>query len=232
MSVFLSHFEHELELAHISLAELDHMAISTALTIFSDQGHSGFSANILHNQLTILYRNIPAEKFSKENILSIIKEKAGYDRTTLDARKASLSAEDFNSNITMEENTLDIIDAIFGHPSSDYHTLMLYFIKAVRRFPLSPLTGEDHEWSKINWVVNTYQNIRYGSVFKEVLDGRTDYTCYDQSAKVVYKERESGATYTEGGKFQELITFPYIPPFRAEMRYEDNNELIRPAEYL
>lgn len=66
--------------------------------------------------------------------------------------------------------------------------------------PLTPLTGEAHEWNEIG--ENYFQNNRCSHVFKE--NGRA----YDSHGKIF--RDPTGATYTSINS-RVNIEFPYIP---------------------
>lgn len=73
--------------------------------------------------------------------------------------------------------------------------------------PLSPLTGEDHEWNDMSMYggdgETDWQNNRCSHVFK-----RADGTCYDINGKVFIDP--DGCSYTNRDSFVE-VTFPYKP---------------------
>lgn len=79
--------------------------------------------------------------------------------------------------------------------------------------PLTPLTGEDDEWVKLdNDVVTKYQNKRHTSLFK---DG--DGFCFDYGAVTFEDVDEPGIYFTNGDLVRRYhrgiprIKFPYMP---------------------
>lgn len=72
--------------------------------------------------------------------------------------------------------------------------------RLMRWEPLSPLTGEDDEWTEVSDGV--YQNRRCSRVFKE--GGRT----YDIEGRI-FRE-PSGACFTSVASHTD-VTFPYVP---------------------
>jgi len=85
--------------------------------------------------------------------------------------------------------------------------------------PLSPLTGDDSEWTDVGGL--TWQNKRNSSVFKDA-----DGNCYDIDGKVFW---EWCMPYEEGGKPYKSsytcgdskvpVTFPYTAPDKPIYEY-------------
>jgi len=72
--------------------------------------------------------------------------------------------------------------------------------------PLTPLTGEDDEWSDIlDPDGNTWQNKRYSAVFKNKETGE----CYDVEGRIF--EEPDGVTFT-CRESKVPVEFPYTPP--------------------
>lgn len=78
--------------------------------------------------------------------------------------------------------------------------------------PLSPLTGEDDEWTEVadGKGGTMYQNKRYSSVFKD------DTGVWDINGKVFWEwqKREDGTpykSYYHGNGCSTPVTFPYTP---------------------
>lgn len=119
-------------------------------------------------------------------------------------------------NREMRKNILSMLEVFVsqGHSgfSAGYITEML--TKLMRYEPLSPLTGEDSEWTDVSnygkepW----YQNKRYSSVFKDA-----DGSCYDIDGIVFYrweKIEDTGEDYKSFftcSKSRVPVTFPYKP---------------------
>lgn len=89
--------------------------------------------------------------------------------------------------------------------------------------PLSPLTGEDDEWNKVDDYIEddkaTYQNKRYFSVFKRGKNGKA----YDITARIF--STDGGKSWHFIGKeSKEYISFPYeVPnaPRKVLVKYVD-----------
>lgn len=91
-----------------------------------------------------------------------------------------------------------------GHSGMSAQMAISLFEKLARFEPLTPLTGEDHEWDKVDYGCEpTYQNKRFSRVFKNSY-GRT----YDVNARIF--RRPDGSCYTSGDSSKD-ITFPYMP---------------------
>ncbi len=91
-----------------------------------------------------------------------------------------------------------------GHSGFSSSLAANMFARLVRYEPLSPLTGEDDEWTTLGYGDATLaQNKRCPSVFK-----RADGTAYHSDA-VVFRE-PSGACFTSKDSARD-ISFPYSP---------------------
>ena len=114
-----------------------------------------------------------------------------------------------------------------GHSGFSASYALQCLEKLLRFKPLSPLTGEDDEWSDVTEIsgVPHYQNKRCSSVFKDGKDGEA----YDIDAKVFWewcKDQETGEAYKSYYTTFESrmpITFPYTVPDKPiyEWRYSD-----------
>jgi len=82
--------------------------------------------------------------------------------------------------------------------------------------PLTPLTGEDDEWTEVG--TDVFQNKRCFSVF------RRDGEAYNIDG-IVWKDRENGSTYTDR-ESRIPVTFPYTVPDKPELRWSDTKELV------
>jgi hypothetical protein len=104
----------------------------------------------------------------------------------------------------------------------------LQCLKKLMKFkPLSPLTGEDEEWTDVTAIsgVPHFQNKRCGSVFKDGKDGQA----YDIDGKVFWEwyKDEDGVehkTYYTSFESRVPVTFPYAVPDEPiyEYRYSDS----------
>lgn len=99
-----------------------------------------------------------------------------------------------------------------------------YALSALERLlrfkPLTPLTGEDDEWSDIS--NGTQQNKRCSSVFRNA-----DGTAHDIDGIIV--SDNGGITWFSSGRFRREVTFPYTPPTHAERVYIEYKEDVPPG---
>lgn len=91
--------------------------------------------------------------------------------------------------------------------------------------PLSPLTGEDSEWTQVADGSSgmMYQNNRKFSVFKDA-----DGSCYDIDAKVFWEwykteEGEAVKTYYTSRESSMPVTFPYVVPDKPIYEYRQSD---------
>lgn len=89
--------------------------------------------------------------------------------------------------------------------------------------PLSPLTGEDDEWEKVDDYIEddkaTYQNKRYFSVFKRGKNGKA----YNFRARI-FSTDGGKSWHFMGSESKEYISFPYeVPnaPRKVLVKYVD-----------
>ena len=89
--------------------------------------------------------------------------------------------------------------------------------------PLSPLTGEDDEWEKVDDYIEddkaTYQNKRYLSVFKRGKNGKA----YNFRARI-FSTDGGKSWHFMGSESREYISFPYeVPnaPRKVNVKYID-----------
>jgi hypothetical protein len=107
-------------------------------------------------------------------------------------------------NEAMSEHILKMIDVFDeeGHSGFSAEYAIGTLQKLLRWEPLSPLTGEDDEWSECGDGI--YQNKRLYTVFKDGKDGRA----YDSKGKVFVEP--DGVCYTSRDS-RVYIEFPYAP---------------------
>lgn len=86
-----------------------------------------------------------------------------------------------------------------GHSGMSAGIVRQIFNQLAAYQPLTPLTGEDEEWSEV--APGVFQNKRASHVFRE--NGQA----YDINGKVF--ERPDGTRYTDGTRVP--VTFPYTP---------------------
>lgn len=101
------------------------------------------------------------------------------------------------------ESIFDVVAAFAasGHSGFSAGYTVPFIQHALRFEPLSPLTGEEHEWVRVS--DDYWQNRRCGRVFRE-LDGRA----YDIDGRVFVDK--DGIAYTNYNS-RVYIEFPYTP---------------------
>ena len=106
-------------------------------------------------------------------------------------------------NKWIQENILDLLEVFSkqGHSGMSAPYVIGMFFKLASHEPISPLTGEDSEWEKVDF--QTYQNIRCTIVFKTV-----DGSVFDIQGKVF--EEPDGARFTNQDSKVDVV-FPYTP---------------------
>ena len=124
------------------------------------------------------------------------------------------SGEPYNDAVA--KAILDLIELFASQGHSGFTAP--YTVNAFKRLamykPLSPLTGEDSEWSEVGSGV--CQNKRYSAVFKE--DGKA----YNIEGKAFTDN--NGLTWYLSKDSHVEITFPYIVPDEPEEVYLDKAE--------
>lgn len=124
------------------------------------------------------------------------------------------SGEPYNEEVA--KAILDLIELFASQGHSGFTAP--YTVNAFKRLamykPLSPLTGEDSEWSEVGSGV--YQNKRYSAVFKE--DGKA----YNIEGKMFTDN--NGLTWYLSKDSHVEITFPYVVPDEPEEVYLDKAE--------
>lgn len=106
----------------------------------------------------------------------------------------------------IEANVLEIVEvfAKAGHSGTSAPYTIGILEKVLRFEPVTPLTGEDNEWTPVDSGYEMVaQNKRCPHVFK-----RADGTAYDISA-VVFRDPD-GAHFTSRDSSRD-VTFPYVP---------------------
>lgn len=92
-----------------------------------------------------------------------------------------------------------------GHSGASASFTANYFNELVKGNTLSPLTGEDDEWIKLDYNDDTcYQNKRCFAVFKNV-EGKAYYI-----DRWVFVEQPDGCSFTSN-QSKMFIEFPYTP---------------------
>lgn len=106
-------------------------------------------------------------------------------------------------NKWIQENVLELLDVFSaqGHSGFSAPYCVRMFEKLALHKPLTPLTGEDWEWTEVG--EGQYQNKRCSHVFKNDEDG-----VYDIEGRVSVEY--SGSAFSSKESFVP-VTFPYTP---------------------
>jgi len=117
----------------------------------------------------------------------------------------SLTDQEKSLNNFVKKSTLTLIETLSSHGHGALTTSLVsdIFAKLSRYLPLSPLTGEDNEWSSPD-ETGLMQNIRYAGVFKNKL-GET----YDTNARVFVSP--DGSAFIDPEQSTKAVIFPYYP---------------------
>lgn len=112
--------------------------------------------------------------------------------------------DDNDPNKWVCDNILELLEVFSkqGHSGMSAPYVIGMFFKLANHEPITPLTGEDSEWEKVDF--QTLQNVRCSRVFKNINTGET----YDIQGKVF--EEPDGARYTSR-ESRVNIVFPYMP---------------------
>ena len=166
--------------------------------LFSNQGHSGFSASYCFNYLKRLAKNFSETQIKLANMLT--------------------ECED-DCQITITKNIMEIHNAIAYLPTD----VQLAIINLLRGNPLTPITNEEDEWVEDHFCTDEnapykmYSHKRCSRVSKYVMpDGIEICTyLYDRSFS-----DNGGYTFFTTGRFgRRQITFPFEIPDESEEVY-------------
>jgi len=150
--------------------------------------------------------------------------KSELDRIGMTDEDVTGEGMDFN----MREHILRMVDEFSAEGHSGFSAgYALSILKKILAFkPLSPLTGEDDEWTHVYDDDNNdpvYQNKRYSSVFKDKSKG-----AYDIDGKVFWHywtDPDTGKTheltYSSSG-CEVPVEFPYTPPSEPVYEYRES----------
>jgi len=120
--------------------------------------------------------------------------------------RAGLFDEDSDYGGMMGDAVMKMIEAFAeeGHSGFSANMAISIFSKLARFEPLTPLTGEDDEWTEVGERdgVSVFQNKRCPHVFKE------EDRAYDIEGRI-FRE-PSGARFTNRDS-RVPVTFPYTP---------------------
>ena len=102
------------------------------------------------------------------------------------------------------DNILELLEVFGkqGHSGQTAPYVIGMFFKLASHEPITPLTGEDSEWEKVDF--QTLQNIRCTRVFKNKNTGKI----FDIQRKIF--EEPDGARFVNNNSLVD-ITFPYMP---------------------
>jgi hypothetical protein len=108
-------------------------------------------------------------------------------------------------NNFVKKSSLDLISMLSSHGHGGLTSSLVsdIFAKLSRYLPLTPLSGDDNEWTKPD-DTGLMQNIRYAGVFKD-----KDGHCYDTNARVFISPE--GEAYIDPVESCKDIEFPYYP---------------------
>ena len=127
--------------------------------------------------------------------------------------------EGYNMQQAINKNIMDIIKMFSdqGHSGMTASYTISMLNRLLNYKPITPLTGEDDEWTKLDYGDRlAYQNKRCPSVFKDS-QGRA----YDAEARVF--SDDNGHTWYTSGESSKYITFPYNVPDSPESVLIDNS---------
>lgn len=126
----------------------------------------------------------------------------------------------------INKNIIDIIElfASQGHSGFTAEYAMSILERLLRFKPLTPLTGEDDEWTEVSDKMGQgcFQNKRCSSVFKTTDAQGNTIEVYDIDA-IAYSDN-GGLTWFASSRFRENVTFPYEPPTHPEKIYIEYTE--------
>jgi hypothetical protein len=114
-----------------------------------------------------------------------------------------------------------------GHSGFSASYALQCLEKLMRFKPLSPLTGEDDEWTEVSQISGYphFQNKRCGSIFKDGKIGEA----YDIDGKVFwewYRDNETGEqfkSYYTSFESRMPVTFPYTVPDKPIYEYRKSD---------
>jgi len=117
-------------------------------------------------------------------------------------------------NVAMRNHILHMVDefADEGHSGSSASYALGLLEKLLAFEPLSPLTGDEHEWNEVG--ADLFQNNRCSHIFKDSKGGRA----YDINGIVFYdmvnddEGKEYQSCYTTQPNSRVWIDFPCYPP--------------------
>lgn len=125
------------------------------------------------------------------------------------------SGEPYNDFATKAILNLIELFSSQGHSGFTAPYVVNMFHRLAMFKPVSPLTGEDDEWNKLEdgW----FQNKRYSAVFKD-----KDGTAYNSDGKLF--SYDNGETWFSNKNSRVYISFPYVVPDKPEYVYLNKKE--------
>lgn len=153
-----------------------------------------------------------------------------YAKRELDLIGMTEDGDEYNA--MGRQAILEIVEkfADQGHSGFSASYCISALEKLLRWEPLSPLTGEDSEWTELDYDGDTkYQNNRCGRVFKDAdgraydIDGKVFWEWYDREL-LPDEEGYPGTVRTKSHFTSKdsrvYIEFPYVPTTVYEERTE------------
>ena len=151
---------------------------------------------------------------------------------------AGLFDKDSDYEGMLGEAVQELLDVFHkqGHSGFSAQRTAYLFYTLIKDGILTPLTGNDDEWSDISFAdpndKMTYQNNRKSDVFKYGKEGRAYYL-----DAIIWKGEEPGDTFTgrvEGMQSRQYIKFPFYPKsfYIDVVRDEQGNYTIKDREQL
>lgn len=126
---------------------------------------------------------------------------------------AGVGDPDADYDGALKQAVLDIVRVFSeqGHSGGSAAMVTAMVEKLLRFEPLTPLTGDEHEWNEVTDFdpgrgSRVWQNNRCSHVFREELDGET----WAHDIESVVMIDPSGGAWS-GGRHAARITFPYVP---------------------
>ena len=134
---------------------------------------------------------------------------------------ARISKDKDGMQSAINKNILDIVELFASQEHSGLTAS--YVMSAIDRLlqfkPLTPLTGEDDEWTEIMSEngKKTFQNNRCYEVFKTTDTQGNLLEAHDIEGIVV--SDDGGITWFTSNRFRKDVTFPYMPATHSEEIY-------------
>ena len=216
---------YRLELEMVGASEESTSKILNALSIVSDQNHSGFSHSFLVGRLNYaLTRNISYSELLAQTLTAPKYE--GYNLTEEDLSKGCKllnDMSDISMDMEMDKDVLEVLKALEDNNFTQQETK--WFMDLLKDKVLSPIMNIPEEWNLIDHgqdgtSYELYQNNRMSSIFKYVytIEGETieigvsiDNTIYTDNGGINH--------FTTNRFGRKQITFPYMPPEKPEVVY-------------